>query len=72
MTTPVDHLSEKELKAAVGSLKGRKKAVAQEVLHRRSEERRQDWLRRHGLIAAIIAAVAAVGAVLFRRRQTLD
>jgi hypothetical protein len=70
MTTSVDHLSEKELKAAVGSLRGRKKAVAREVLRRRREESRRGWLRRHGLIATILAAVAAVGAVLFRKRRT--
>jgi hypothetical protein len=32
MTQCLDHLSDKELKAAVRSLKGRKKAVAREAL----------------------------------------
>jgi hypothetical protein len=68
MTTSVVHLSEKELKAAVGSLKGSKKAVAREVLRRRREESRQAGY--DGLIASIPVVVAAVGALLLGRRRT--
>jgi hypothetical protein len=72
MTQCLDHLSDKELKAAVRSLKGRKKAVAREALHRRHQNSRQDWLRRHTLIAAILAAVIAASGILIRRRRAVE
>lgn len=47
----------------------RKKAVAREMLKRRRREAREAWLARHGWIAALVAAIAALATFCGRRWQ---
>jgi hypothetical protein len=47
----------------------RKKAVAREILKRRRHSEREAWLARHGWVAALLAAFAAVATFFVRKRQ---
>jgi hypothetical protein len=59
--------SDEQLKELAASEVGdRKKAIAEEILRRRRQERRQKWLARNAAFASLLSALMA-GFVAFRR-----
>jgi hypothetical protein len=59
--------SDEQLKELAASDVGdRKKAIAEEILRRRRQERRQKWLARNAVLAGLFGAVMA-GFVAFKR-----
>jgi hypothetical protein len=66
-----DHRSDDALQDVIDAegVSERKKATASEILRRRHQEKREAWLARHGLIAAVIAAFAALAGFFARKRR---